>query len=220
VALPQVVADATTPQYDRCRAGREDAAVDVDDALRVLGLSGAPDWSDVRAAHRQAIVRTHPDAGGSGADAARVNQAFDLLRKVTGDGERALPGAGPSPVTATRPAPRPPSTSPDQLVADDDPAALLLRMMDAAHEVGEVVFVDPHDRLLEVIVGEPPGVGQLTATIDEATADGVPVSFTLEPLGIAPAPSIHEVVEELMALVRRRRRSAPRRSREAGESPR
>ena len=93
-------------------------------------------------------------------------------------------------------------------------------MADAAHDIGEVVFVDPHDGMLEVIVGEPPGVGQLNATVDEATPDGVPVSFTLEPLGVAPAPSIHEIVEKLMALVRRRRRSAPRQSPEAGESPR
>ena len=118
------------------------------------------------------------------------------------------------------PLPGPRSTSPDQLVADDDPVELLLRMADAAHEIGEVVFVDPHDGLLEVIVGDPPGVGQLTATVDETTPDGVPVSFTLEPLGIVSAPSIHEIVEELMALVRRRRRSAHRRSPEAGESPR
>ena len=192
--------------------------MDIADALRVLGLSNAPDWSDVRAAHRRAIVRTHPDAGGSAGDAARVNQAFDLLRKISGNGERPIPGGAPAPPTAPVPGSR--TTSPEQLIADDDPVELLLRMADAAHEIGEVVFVDPHDGLLEVIVGDPPGVGQLTATVDEATPDGVPVSFTLEPLGIAPAPSIHEIVEELMALVRRRPRSAPRRSPEAGESPR
>ena len=192
--------------------------MDIADALRVLGLSDAPDWSDVRAAHRRAIVRAHPDAGGSAGDAAQVNQAFDLLRKISGNGERPIPGGAPAPPTAPIPGRR--STSPDQLVADDDPVELLLRMADAAHEIGEVVFVDPHDGLLEVIVGDPPGVGQLTATVDEATPDGVPVSFTLEPLGIASAPSIHEIVEELMALVRRRRRSAHRRSPEAGESPR
>ena len=192
--------------------------MDIADALRVLGLSDAPDWSDVRAAHRRAIVRTHPDAGGSAGDAARVNQAFDLLRKISGNGERPIPGGAPAPPTAPVPGSR--STSPEQLIADDDPVELLLRMADAAHEIGEVVFVDPHDGLLEVIVGDPPGVGQLTATVDEATPDGVPVSFTLEPLGIASAPSIHEIVEELMALVRRRRRSAHRRSPEEGESPR
>ena len=141
--------------------------MDVTDALRVLGLSDAPDWSDVRAAHRRAIVRTHPDAGGSPGDAARVNQAFDLLRKISGNGERPIPGGAPAPPTAPVPGSR--STSPEQLIADDDPVELLLRMADAAHEIGEVVFVDPNDGLLEVIVGDPPGVGQLTATVDEAT---------------------------------------------------
>ena len=192
--------------------------MDVTDALRVLGLSDASDWSDVRAAHRRAILRTHPDAGGSAGAAAQVNQAFDVLRKVSGDGERPIPARVPTPPSSPAPGPR--STSPDQLVADDDPVELLLRMADAAHDIGEVVFVDPHDGMLEVIVGEPPGVGQLTATVDKATPDGVPVSFTLEPLGVAPAPSIHEIVEKLMALVRRRPRSAPRRSPEAGEYPR
>ena len=192
--------------------------MDVTDALRVLGLSDTSDWSDVRAAHRRAILRTHPDAGGSAGAAARVNQAFDVLRKVSDDGERPIPAQVPTPPSSPAPGPR--STSPDQLVADDDPVELLLLMADAAHDIGEVVFVDPHDGMLEVIVGEPPGVGQLTATVDEATPDGVPVSFTLEPLGVAPAPSIHEIVEKLMALVRRRPRSAPRRSPEAGEYPR
>ena len=192
--------------------------MDVTDALRVLGLSDTSDWSDVRAAHRRAILRTHPDAGGSAGAAARVNQAFDVLRKVSDDGERPIPAQVPTPPSSPAPGPR--STSPDQLVADDDPVELLLRMADAAHDIGEVVFVDPHDGILEVVVGEPPGVGQLTATVDEATPDGVPVSFTLEPVGVVPAPSIHEIVEKLMALVRRRPRSAPRRSPEAGEYPR
>ena len=120
--------------------------MDIADALRVLGLSDAPDWSDVRAAHRRAIVRTHPDAGGSAGDAARVNQAFDLLRKISGNGERPIPGGAPAPPTAPVPGSR--STSPERLIADDDPVELLLRMADAAHEIGEVVFVDPHDGLL------------------------------------------------------------------------
>ena len=84
--------------------------MDVTDALRVLGLSDASDWSDVRAAHRRAIVRTHPDAGGSAGDAARVNQAFDLLRKISGNGERPIPGGRTG--ATNRPVPGPRSTSP------------------------------------------------------------------------------------------------------------
>lgn len=189
--------------------------MDVAAALRTLDLDASADWSSIRAAHRRAIVRDHPDAGGSGAKAALVNQAFDVLRRATDDGATPLP----------RPEPlRPPAATaapvPDRVVADEDPIELLMRMAEAAHDVGDVVFVDPIDGLLEVVVGEPPGVGQLTASVAEATADGVPVSFTLEPLGVAAAPPIHEVVEDLMKRVRRRPRSAPRRAPAGDESPR
>lgn len=74
-----------------------------------------------------------------------------------------------------------------------------MRLADAAHDVGEVVFVDPDAGLLEVIVGDEPGVGQLTASVETAEGDGVPVAFTLEPLGVTPAPPIREVVDDLMA---------------------
>lgn len=178
--------------------------MDVERALRTLALKGAPTWELIRAAHRDAIVRTHPDRGGDAAAAAAVNQAFDVLRTATADGTTPLP-APPPPTPARSPAP-----GPDRVVPHEDPTEVLMQLAEAAHEVGEVVFVDPIDGLLEVVVGEPPGVGQLTASVSEGRVDGVPVSFTLEPLGVAAAPPIHEVVEELMTEVRRRARSARR----------
>lgn len=77
-----------------------------------------------------------------------------------------------------------------------------MRLAEAAHHVGEVVFVDPEGGLLEVIVGDEPGVGQLTASVDHANPDGVPVAFTLEPLGVTPAPPIQQVVQALMERMR------------------
>lgn len=175
-------------------------------ALRTLGLEGTPAWDQIRRAHRDAIVRTHPDRGGDATAAAAVNQAYDLLRAVTADGAKPLspPPPRPAPVASDR--------RPARVVPHEDPTEVLMQMADAAHEIGEVVFVDPIDGLLEVVVGEPPGVGQLTASVTEGGSDGVPVSFTLEPLGVAAAPPIHEVVDALMTEVRRRARSAHRRT--------
>ena len=70
------------------------------------------------------------------------------------------------------------------------------------------MFVDPGAGLMEVVVGDAPGVGQLAVHVraPEAKGDGVPVAFTLEPLGVTPAPSIHEVVADLMARYRQRER--------------
>ena len=162
--------------------------MEIAEALRVLKLPDDPDWDAVRRAHRRAIVAAHPDTGGSAARAALVNQALDTLGRATDHGRRRLS----APATPTPPAPRPAH------VPLRDPAEVLLRLAEVAHDVGEVVFVDIEAGLLEVVVGDEPGVGQLTASVDVANRDGVPVAFTLEPLGVAPAPRIEDVVRDLM----------------------
>ena len=167
--------------------------MEIEEALRILSLPADSSWDAIRRAHRAAIVSAHPDAGGSAAAAARVNQALDTLARATDDGRRPLPAPPPPPV---------PTAPPDRRVRLQDPTEVLFRLADAAHDIGEVVFVDPEAGLLEVIVGEQPGVGQLTASVDAFDGDGVPVAFTLEPLGVTPAPRIDTVVRELMALVR------------------
>ena len=170
-------------------------------ALRTLGLTGSPTWDEIRRAHRDAIRRTHPDAGGDAARAAAVNQAFDALHRATDGGAAPLP-----PPTVATPPPSP-STRPDRHTVDrDDPVEVLMRLADAAHEIGDVVFVDPAAGLMEVVVGDAPGVGQLAVHVSppETAGAGVPVAFTLDALGVTPAPPIREVVSDLMARYRHR----------------
>jgi hypothetical protein len=56
--------------------------------------------------------------------------------------------------------------------------------------------------MLEIVVGDPPGVGQLAVTVGAAHRDGTVVSFTLEPLGVVPAPPIRDVVAALIGALR------------------
>ncbi|MGL4729024.1 MAG: DnaJ domain-containing protein [Bosea sp. (in: a-proteobacteria)] len=51
------------------------------EAYEILGLDAGAGADAVRAAHRTLIKKLHPDAGGSGALAARVNEAKDVLMK-------------------------------------------------------------------------------------------------------------------------------------------
>lgn len=88
-------------------------------------------------------------------------------------------------------------------VVDVSPADLLARLAEAGHAVGEVVYVDPHVGMLEIVVGEAPGVGQLAVTVGGTAGDGTEVSFTLEPLGVTPAPEIGPVVAALMDAITR-----------------
>ena len=176
--------------------------MDISEALTILGVASDASWDAIRLAHRTRITATHPDVGGSAASAARVNQAYDVLRAATDGGRSALPRPAPPPTPAVV------DGDPGRrTVALDDPVEVLLRLSEVAHDVGEVVFVDPDAGLLEVIVGAEPGVGQLTASVDvDAPAtDGVPVAFTLEPLGVAAAPPIAGVVDDLMRTFRHAR---------------
>jgi curved DNA-binding protein CbpA len=45
----------------------------------LLGLVEGASAVDIRAAHRRAMRQAHPDAGGDGAQAARLNAARDFL---------------------------------------------------------------------------------------------------------------------------------------------
>lgn len=180
--------------------------MDITTALRALGLGGTPSWDEIRRAHREAIRRAHPDAGGDPARAALLNQALDALHRATAGGTTPLP----SPPSEPLPLPRQPaSASPDrQMVDRDDPVEVLMRLADAAHDIGDVVFVDPDAGLMEVIVGEAPGVGQLAVHVSPptVTGEGVPVAFTLDALGVTPAPPIRDVVSGLMSRYRERER--------------
>lgn len=163
----------------------------------MLGVEPTAPWPDIRAAHRRAIRAVHPDVGGTAANAARVNRALEVLE--------AAAAAAPPPVAVDSAPPRPspaPVSSHDVdrvFVVAEDPRGMLSRLVEAGHQVGEVVFVDPHAGLLEIVVGAPPGVGQLAVTVERPTGDETTISFTLDALGITPAPPIDTVVDALMA---------------------
>lgn len=177
------------------------AGVDIDEARRILGVDETADESALRTAHRRRIRLAHPDAGGSAAAAARVNDAWALLRGLDGTDEpRTRVGRGPTP--APVPATAPPDVDGYYRV-DVEPGELLARLAEAGHDVGEVVFVDPHVGLLEIVVGDAPAVGQLAVAVGATSGEGTEVAFTLEPLGVTPAPPIGPIVDALMAAVRR-----------------
>lgn len=52
-----------------------------EEALSILELSGTPSDEEIKAAHHRLMMKIHPDQGGSGYFAAKLNQAKDILLK-------------------------------------------------------------------------------------------------------------------------------------------
>jgi curved DNA-binding protein CbpA len=76
------------------------------DPYAVLGVPRGADDAQIHAAYRDAVRRTHPDAGGSAADFEAVQEAYEVLRDPA---RRRAWGATPPQPPPPRPGARPAS---------------------------------------------------------------------------------------------------------------
>lgn len=190
------------------------------DARRLLGVDDSADAEQVRAAYRGLLLRTHPDVSGAADATARtiaLTRAFRLLSEPAPTHGSASPGSASgsstAPPTAPAAAPDPPTTrlaehdhEPVTVeLVDDDTIALgapageaLMLLLDVAHELGEISYLDPSAGLVEVVVEfvEAPTSSVLMSMQGRAT--GVTDVFcTVEPLSGGDAPPADAVTRLL-----------------------
>jgi len=172
--------------------------MDLDDALRVLGLDRATTWTEIRATYRNLIRSVHPDlTANSGADAARLNAAFAVLEPVYRRG-------GPPPPPR---APVPRVVLGDVTHVDDDGLVLVapadevfLRLAAAIDDIGAITYSDPDGGYLEAVVAD--GAAQLVVSL-QGRAHATEAFFTLEPMDVRPVPALESIVRQIAARLRR-----------------
>ena len=207
------------------------AAMTADEAARVLGVARGAAWAEVRVAYRDQIRSHHPDHAGesSSGRAARIIEAYRVLdhARIERDPGSPAPRARPVP-----PAPTDGGTDVSDLVGDSwrrhrhrppeglappvwrqggdtlllaAPADETFRwLLEAAHDIGEVTYVDGSVPIMEVLCrfeGEP--ATSLLLTL-QGRAAGTEVFCTVESIEDRPAPPTESVVDLLELALHRR----------------
>lgn len=79
VYLDRLYGDRWKESAQGASPGQDHSTLDKTEAYEILGLTHGATREDIIDAHRRLIQKLHPDRGGSGYLAAKINQARDLL---------------------------------------------------------------------------------------------------------------------------------------------
>ena len=162
------------------------------DARALLGVSPQATHDEVRAAFRAQIGRHNPDvnpAPGTSARAMALIEAWEVLGVE--------PAVTDPPVTDP-PITDPPITGPlaawatgSSVMAAAPADEVMLWLIDAAHRVGDVTFLDMAAGLVEALVEFVDGpVVTLTLSLQGRVAAGTEVFISMEPWSRPPRPDL------------------------------
>jgi hypothetical protein len=197
--------------------------VDLTEARDVLGVTRDSSWPVVRERYRTLMLANHPDHAGSPstAAAARITQAYALVRARYGDPDAPDLGGDTPPPTRSQGAARtrPPAAErepapdwgrwaklpagsvrqvdADTLGIDASREDAMLALLEVGYDIGEVSFVDVDLGLLEVIVQF---VGAATCSLVislQGRADRVDAFCSVESYDGKPPPPIAQVTRFL-----------------------
>jgi hypothetical protein len=180
------------------------------EALVVLGLTDAPDEPTVRSAFRARLRETHPDLNAATDATERTVRLTTAYRVALAHLNRPAPSPD-RPRPPAQPAAPTPTVEPigvelvdAETIGIGAPAAEVLPLLiEAAHQLGDITYLDPGAGLLEVVVEF---VGAPTSSVVlslQGRATGITEVFcTVEPLSGGEAPSDEAVTHLLWRTLR------------------
>lgn len=181
--------------------------MDTAEARAVLGIAAGADWEAVRAAYRRAIRGAHPDTHGHGATATavRLNEAYSVLQEARRAGTLDRP-APPPPAAPPPPPPAPPTVgvaveANDTLLLAAPPDEAFLVLLEAAHQVGNVSYIDRSCGIFETVVRQDDETCSLLVTL-QGRAHGTEAFLALEALERAASLPTDRVLDRLLDALR------------------
>ena len=187
--------------------------MNVETARAVLGVSAEDDWAAVRTAFRERIRTAHPDLVGSGGTdrAVQINAAYRTLVLAQREGRLGVATAEPAP-PPTRPAPRRPHDGApgdvrlvggDTIVLSSTPDETFRRLVEAAHALGEISYVDRSAAIFEAVLQLQDGKhASFVVSLQWRAHDATCEAFcTLEALDRAEHLDASGVLEQLVEFI-------------------
>lgn len=176
-----------------------------EEAARLLGVAPDAPAAAVRAAFRAGVRQEHPDRSGRPGSVA-VSRLVEARRTLLAP----TPAAAAPPLRASSPPPPRPVVPLDARVEGDtllvhaDPDTVVARLVEAAHALGEITYLDRSAGLVEVMLqvqeeDDPaPAACSLVVSL-QGRLDGIEVFGTVERLDGHPAPPVAPIVAALAA---------------------
>lgn len=199
--------------------------VELATARSVLGVSADDDWLVVRNAYRALIRTTHPDViGVAGTDrSVRLNAAYRTLALARREGRlHATEAAATTSPTGTGRARPAPTTiwqladdvrvqDGDTLVLSSTPAESFRRLVEAAHALGEISYIDRSSSIFEAVLHLQDGTtASFVVSLQWRAHDASCEAFcTLEALDRAESLEVGGVLEQLAPFIPPDRDASP-----------
>jgi hypothetical protein len=186
-------------------------------ARAVLGVTADDGWEVIRATYREQIRLAHPDVAGEAGTgrAVELNAAYRTLALARREGrlhDPPPPPAGPAPgghAPVSRRAAWAPGSGPpddvrllthDTIVLSSPPEETFRRLVEAAHAVGEISYLDRSSAIFEAILPLDDGShGSLVVSLQWRAHDATCEAFcTLEALERAEHLDVSGVLGQLI----------------------
>ena len=196
--------------------------MDLATARSVLGVDAADDWAAVRDAYRSLIRTTHPDLVGPGGTEGtlRINAAYRALAVARREGRLHVTEPAPAePPVAPRPPARPTRrpdpdghrqpaddvrlVGGDTIVLSSPPQETFVRLVEAAHALGEISYIDRSAAIFEAVLHLEDGThASFVVSLQWRAHDATCEAFcTLEALDRAEQLDASGVLEQLALFI-------------------